>query len=66
MELKKFRNRYDLELIPASHEGIILGTRKHGETSVILETMTAKHGRHLGLVRGGSPVGRPRTPPGDR
>jgi len=26
MELKKFRNRYDLELIPASHEGIILGT----------------------------------------
>ncbi len=34
-------------------EGIILGTRKHGETSVILETMTAKHGRHLGLVRGG-------------
>jgi len=26
MELKKFRNKYDLELIPASHEGIILGT----------------------------------------
>lgn len=26
MELKNFRNRYDLELIPASHEGIILGT----------------------------------------
>jgi len=26
MELKKFRNRYDLELIPTSHEGIILGT----------------------------------------
>lgn len=26
MELRKFRNRYDLELIPASHEGIILGT----------------------------------------
>ncbi|WP_309084032.1 DNA repair protein RecO [Chelativorans sp.] len=34
-------------------EGIILGTRRHGETSVILETMTAAHGRHLGLVRGG-------------
>lgn len=34
-------------------EGIILGTRRHGETSVILEAMTAKHGRHLGLVRGG-------------
>lgn len=34
-------------------EGIILGTRRHGETSVILEAMTATHGRHLGLVRGG-------------
>lgn len=34
-------------------EGIILGTRRHGETSVILEAMTAHHGRHLGLVRGG-------------
>lgn len=34
-------------------EGIILGARKHGETSVILEVMTRTHGRHLGLVRGG-------------
>jgi DNA repair protein RecO (recombination protein O) len=34
-------------------EGIILGTRKHGETSAILEVMTRQHGRHLGLVRGG-------------
>lgn len=34
-------------------EGIVLGTRKHGETSVILEVMTRHHGRHLGLVRGG-------------
>jgi DNA repair protein RecO (recombination protein O) len=34
-------------------EGIVLGTRKHGETSVILEVMTRDHGRHLGLVRGG-------------
>lgn len=34
-------------------EGIVLGTRKHGETSVILEVMTRAHGRHLGLVRGG-------------
>jgi DNA repair protein RecO (recombination protein O) len=34
-------------------EGIILGARKHGETSVILEAMTRAHGRHLGLVRGG-------------
>jgi DNA repair protein RecO (recombination protein O) len=34
-------------------EGIILGTRRHGETSLILELMTLAHGRHLGLVRGG-------------
>jgi DNA repair protein RecO (recombination protein O) len=34
-------------------EGIVLGTRRHGETSAILEVMTRAHGRHLGLVRGG-------------
>ncbi len=34
-------------------EGIILGTRRHGETSAILEVMTRAHGRHMGLVRGG-------------
>ncbi|CAN5157989.1 DNA repair protein RecO [soil metagenome] len=36
-----------------SDEGIIIGTRRHGETSVIIELMTPAHGRHLGLVRGG-------------
>jgi DNA repair protein RecO (recombination protein O) len=34
-------------------EGIIVGTRRHGETSLIVELMTNAHGRHLGLVRGG-------------
>ena len=34
-------------------EAIVLGAKKHGETSVILELMTAAHGRHLGVVRGG-------------
>lgn len=34
-------------------EGIVLATRRHGETSLILELMTPGHGRHLGLVRGG-------------
>lgn len=33
--------------------GIIIGTRRHGETSLILEVMTERRGRHLGLVRGG-------------
>jgi DNA repair protein RecO (recombination protein O) len=36
-----------------SERGLILGCRKHGETSVILELMTRAHGRHLGVVRGG-------------
>jgi DNA repair protein RecO (recombination protein O) len=36
-----------------SDEGIVLGARKHGESSVILEMMTREHGRHLGLVHGG-------------
>ena len=34
-------------------EAIILGTRKQGETAVLLEVMTRAHGRHFGLVRGG-------------
>ena len=36
-----------------SERGLILGLKKHGETSVILELMTRGHGRHLGVVRGG-------------
>jgi DNA repair protein RecO (recombination protein O) len=35
-------------------EGIVLGVRRHGETSAIVELMTREHGRHLGLVRGGA------------
>ncbi|RLQ87592.1 DNA repair protein RecO [Notoacmeibacter ruber] len=34
-------------------EGIVLGVRRHSESAVVLELMTASHGRHLGLVRGG-------------
>lgn len=36
-----------------SDEAIILGIRRHGESSVIAEVMTPGHGRHLGLVRSG-------------
>jgi DNA repair protein RecO (recombination protein O) len=35
-------------------DGIVLGTRRHGEANAILEAMTRDHGRHLGLVRGGA------------
>lgn len=41
-------------------EGALLSVRKHGETSVIIEAFTAKHGRHAGVVRGG--VSRKMTP----
>ncbi|HVT54633.1 MAG TPA: DNA repair protein RecO [Xanthobacteraceae bacterium] len=34
-------------------EGIVLGVRRHGEAHTLAELMTARHGRHLGLVRGG-------------
>lgn len=34
-------------------DGIVLGLRRQGETSVVLELMTTGHGRHLGLVHGG-------------
>src|SRR5436309_3703110 len=35
-------------------DGIVLGVRRHGESSAIVELLTRGHGRHLGLVRGGS------------
>ena len=34
-------------------DALVLGLRRHGETGIILEAMTAGHGRHLGLVHGG-------------
>ena len=35
-------------------DGIVLGVRRHGETSAIVELLTRARGRHLGLVRGGA------------
>ena len=47
-------------------EGIILGVRRHGESSAIVELLTRGHGRHLGLVRGGaSKRMRPMLQPGN-
>lgn len=37
-----------------TEEGIVLGARRHGEANAILELMTRGHGRHLGMVRGGT------------
>ncbi|MCQ0989024.1 DNA repair protein RecO [Jiella marina] len=34
-------------------QAIVLGIRRHGESSVIAEVMTRSRGRHLGIVRGG-------------
>jgi DNA repair protein RecO (recombination protein O) len=36
-----------------SGEALLIGVRRHGETSVVAEAMVAGRGRHLGLVRGG-------------
>lgn len=38
-------------------EGIVLSARKHGETALIVSLLTRDHGRHLGLVRGGTGKG---------
>jgi len=35
-------------------DGIVLGVRRYGESSAIVELLTRGHGRHLGLVRGGA------------
>jgi DNA repair protein RecO (recombination protein O) len=35
-------------------EGVLLSMRAHGEGSAIIEVFTARHGRHLGVVRGGA------------
>jgi DNA repair protein RecO (recombination protein O) len=37
-----------------SDDAIVLSTRPHGESGAILELLTRAHGRHLGLVRGGT------------
>jgi DNA repair protein RecO (recombination protein O) len=34
-------------------QGLVIGVKRHGETSAIIELLTRTHGRHLGLVRGG-------------
>lgn len=48
-------------------EGIVLGVRRHGESSAIAELLTRAHGRHLGLVRGGSGTRmRPVLQPGNK
>lgn len=35
-------------------QGILLSMRRHGETAAIIDVFTATHGRHAGIVRGGS------------
>lgn len=47
--------------------GRIVAVRPHGETSAVVEILTAEHGRHAGLVRGGrSRAMRPVLQPGNR
>jgi len=41
-------------------QGVVVGVRKHGETSAMFEVLTHEHGRHAGVDRGG--VSRKMTP----
>ena len=48
-------------------DAILLGVRRHGESSVIAEMMTRARGRHMGMVRGGrSRTMQPVLQPGNR
>lgn len=35
-------------------QGILLSSRRHGESAAIIEVFTPEHGRHAGVVRGGA------------
>ena len=35
-------------------DAIVLAARRHGETSLVAQLLTAEHGRHAGLARGGA------------
>ena len=37
-----------------TEDGIVLSSRKHGESAAIVSLLTRDHGRHAGLVRGGT------------
>src|SRR5437868_3438334 len=54
MTLQSWMKSDNLRRMEWSDEGIVLGVRRHGESSAIVELLTRAHGRHLGLVRGGA------------
>src|SRR5437868_5556938 len=54
MTLQSWMKSDNLRRMEWTDEGIVLGVRRHGESSAIVELLTRSHGRHLGLVRGGS------------
>jgi len=48
-------------------EGVVLSTRRHGESSAVTSVLTREHGRHAGLVKGGmGKRQRPLWQPGNR
>lgn len=51
--LIRFPSRVYAFFMQWSDQAIILGIRRHGESSAIAEVMTATRGRHLGMVRSG-------------
>jgi len=64
--LIRFRPRVYAISMQWSDQAIILGIRRHGESSAIVEVMSATHGRHLGMVRSGrSRIMQPVLQPGN-
>ena len=53
-EVCSHRESCKLAAMEWTDDGLVLGSRRHGESSAILELLTREHGRHLGLVRGGA------------
>src|SRR5579875_3101000 len=50
-----------------SDDAIVLATRRHGESGLLVHALTREHGRHAGLVRGGQrPRGRSQWQVGNR
>ncbi len=45
-------------------EGVLLSARRHGENDAIVEALTAEHGRHAGVVKGGGGRRRAQLQPG--
>ena len=49
-----FSPRRKVSCVDWRDEGVLLAVRRHGESAAIIDVLTAEHGRHAGIVRGGA------------